>query len=195
MSNNPRLNNVSKYPASPANNVTVRHLSSKLIRGLNAVLQWNNRRVRAEHRPNSNGSLRHHPRLDGYQDNIDLPYPIGIIRSREYIRLKLSIAPRTLYAEPLCTERVQMRSAGNEGYIMLAGLDESTAEIRPDGPRAKDGNPHRFPLRRAKLAIAGVAEARHDKAALIQALIKAGDMDSHIGMIALQTLNSLRRGN
>ena len=123
MSNNPRLNNVSKNPASPANNVSVRHLSSKLIRRFNAILQWNNCRVRAEHRPNSNGSLRHHPRLDGYQDNIDLPYPIGIIRSGECAWRKLSITLRTLNAETFRAERVKMRSASNESYIMLAGFD------------------------------------------------------------------------
>ena len=123
MSNNPRLNNVSKYPASPANNVTVRHLSGKLIRRLNAVLQWNNRRVRAEHRADGDGRFRYHPRLDGYQDNIDLPYSIGIIRSGECAWRKLSITLRTLNAETFRAERVKMRSASNESYIMLAGFD------------------------------------------------------------------------
>ena len=195
MSDHARFQNIRKNTASPTNNVTVRHLGGKLIRRFNAILQWNNCRVRAEHRANSDGGLRNHPRLDGHQHNINLPYPIGIIRSRECARRKLSITLRTLYAESPGTQRFQVRSAGNEGYIMLAGLDESTAEIRADGPRAKDGNPHHFLLRRAELAVAGVAEARHNKAALIQALIKAGDMDADIRMIALQTLNSLRRGD
>ncbi len=195
MPNNARLHDVSKYATRPANNVSVRHLGGKLIRRLNAILQWNDRCVRAEHRADVYGSFRHHPRLDGYQDNIDPSYLFGVIGSRKCIRRKLSIALRTLYPQSLCTKRVQVRPPRNERYVMLAGVDESTAEVRADSSRAKDGNPHRFPLRRAELSITGVAEARHDKATLIQAFIQTGDMDADIRMITLQTLNSLRRGD